>query len=129
VLSEVVLGEVNTRTPRRALLRTRPLPTLGDLTLGDVAEVEWRALTEMQICIPGLSENLPYVFDDAHPSLLRLLTLSAEAGAASQVSPARVQVFSTRAAWQGQTWTGVRWPSATWPDTRELIGSAHSTQS
>lgn len=129
VLSETVLGDVNSRTPRRALYRIRPLPRLGDLTLGDLAEVEWRPLTEMQICISGLTENLPYAFDDTHPSLLRLLTRSAEAGAASQVSPARVPVLSTRAAWQGQTWTGVRWPASSWADTRELIGSAHSTQS
>jgi len=128
VLSEVTLGDVNSRTPRRALYRTRSLPKLGDLTLGEAAEIEWRPLTEMQICISGLTENLPYVFDDARPSLLRLLTRSAEVGAASQVSPARVPVLSTRAAWQGQTWTGVRWPASTWTDTRELIGSAHSTQ-
>ena len=129
VLSDAVLGEVNSRTPRRAIYRTRPIATLGELTLGQAAEIEWRSLTEMQICISGLTENLPYVFDDARPSLLRLLTGSAEAGAASHISPARVPVLSTRAAWQGQTWTGVRWPASTWNDTRELIGSAHSTQS
>lgn len=129
VLSEVALGDVNSRTPRRAVYRTRPLPRLGDLTLGEAAEIEWRPLTEMQICISGLTENLPYVFDDAHPSLLRLLTRNAEAGAASQVFPARVPVLSTRAAWSGQTWTGVRWPTSSWTDTRELIGSTHSTQS
>ncbi len=129
VLSEVALGDVNSRTPRRAVYRTRSLPRLGDLTLGDLAEIEWRPLTEMQICISGLTENLPYAFEDARPSLLRLLTRSAEAGTASQVFPARVPVLSTRAAWQGQTWTGVRWPTSSWTDTRELIGSAHSTQS
>ena len=129
VLSEVTLGDVNSRTPRRAVYRTRSLPRLGDLTLGDAAEIEWRPLTEMQIGCSGLTENLPYAFEDARPSLLRLLARSAEGGVASQVSPARVPVLSTRAAWQGQTWTGVRWPTSTWTDTRELIGSAHSTQS
>lgn len=129
VLSEVTLGDVNSRTPRRAIYRTRPVARLGDLTLGDLAEIEWRPLTEMQICISGLTENLPYAFDDARPSLLRLLTRSAEAGSASQVLPARVSVLSTRAIWQGQTWTGVRWPTSSWTDTRELIGSSHSTQS
>lgn len=129
VLSEVTLGEVNSRTPRRAIYRTRPIARLGDLTLGEAAEIEWRPLTEMQICISGFTEATPYVFEDALPSLLRLLTRSAEAGAASQVSPARVPVLSTRAAWSGQTWTGVRWPASTWTDTRELIGSAHSTRS
>ena len=129
VLSEVTLGDVNSRTPRRALYRTRPLPRLGDLILGEAAEIEWRALTEMQICISGFTQATPYVFDDAHPSLLRLLARSAEGGVASQVSPARVPVLSTRAAWQGQTWTGVRWPTSTWINTRELIGSGHSTQS
>lgn len=129
VLSEVTLGDVNSRTSRRALYRTRPLPRLGDLTLGDRAEIEWRPLTEMQICISGFTHATPYVFDDARPSLWRLLTGSAQAGAASQVSPARVPVLSVRAAWQGQTWTGVRWPASSWTDTRELIGSSHSTQS
>ena len=129
VLSETVLGDVNGRTPRRALYRTRPLLRLGELTLGEAAEIEWRALTEMQISISGLTENLPYVFDDIHPSLLRLLTGSTPSSSASRVAPARVPVLSTRAAWRGQTWTGVRWPSSSWTDTRELIGSAHSTQS
>ncbi len=129
VLSEVTLGDVNSRTPRRAIYRTRPVARLGDLTLGDLAEIEWRPLTEMQICTSVLTPPLPYVFEAAQPSLLRLLTRSAEAGSASQVLPARVSVLSTRAIWQGQTWTGVRWPRSTWTDTRELIGSAHSTQS
>jgi len=84
---------------------------------------------EMQICTSALTPPLPYVFEAAQPSLLRLLTRSAEAGSASQVLPARVSVLSTRAIWQGQTWTGVRWPRSTWTDTRELIGSAHSTRS
>ena len=129
VLCEVTLGDVNSRTPRRALYRIRPVARLGDLILGEAAEIEWRALTEMQICISGFTQATPYVFDDARPSLLRLLTRSADGSTASQVSPARVPVLSTRAAWQGQTWTGVRWPISTWIDTRELIASRHSTQS
>jgi len=129
VLSETVLGDVNGRTPRRAIYRSRPVARLGDLTLGEAAEIEWRPLTEMQICTSVLTPPLPYVFEAAQPSLLRLLTHSAETGTASQVFPARVPVLSTRAIWQGQTWTGVRWPNSTWTDTRELIGSAHSTQS
>jgi hypothetical protein len=125
VLSEVMLGDVNSRTPRRAIYRTRPVARLGDLSLGEAAEIEWRPLTEMQICTSVLTPPLPYVFEAAQPSLLRLLTRSAESGAASQVSPARVPVISTRAAWSGQTWTGVRWPTSTWTDTRELIGAGH----
>ena len=129
VLCEVTLGDVNSRTPRRAIYRTRPVARLGDLTLGDLAEIEWRPLTEMQICTSVLTPPLPYDFEDAAARMLRLLTCSAEAGTASQVFPARVPVLSTRAIWQGQTWTGVRWPRSTWTDTRELIGSAHSTRS
>lgn len=127
VLSEVVLGDVNSRTPRPAIYRTRPIARLGDLTLGEATEIEWRPLTEMQICISGFTEASPYVFDDAHPSLRRLLTRSADGDATSQVSPARVPVLSTRAAWFGQTWTGVRWPTSTWTDTRELIAATHQT--
>lgn len=127
VLSEVTLGDVNSRTPRRALYRTRPLPRLGDLTLGEAAEIEWRPLTEMQICIAGFTHATPYAFEAARPSLLRLLTRSAEAGAASQASPARVPVLSARAVWSGQTWTGVRWPASSWSATRELIGATHQT--
>lgn len=129
VLSDVVLGEVNSRTPRRARYRTRPLLRLGELTLGQAAEIEWRALTEMQICISGFSEATPYVFEGTHPSLLRLLTGSTPATSAARVAPARVPVLSSRATWQGQTWTGVRWPGSSWADTRELIGAGHSTQS
>ncbi len=129
VLSDVVLGEVNSRTPRRAIYRIRPIVRLGDLTLGESAEIEWRPLTEVQICTSVLTEPTPYVFEDARPSLLRLLTGSTPVTSAARVAPARVPILSIRAAWRGQTWTGVRWPSSTWSDTRELIGSHHSTQS
>lgn len=129
VLSETVLGDVNSRTPRRAVYRTRPLPRLGDLTLGDLAEIEWRALTEMQICTSVLTPPLPYDFEDAAARMLRLLTQATEPYVSAVLQPARVSTASARAAWRGQTWTGVRWPSSTWTDTRELIGSAHSTQS
>lgn len=128
VLSEVTLGDVNSRTPRRAHYRTRPVARLGDLTLGEAAEIEWRPLTEMQICISGLTENLPYVFDDARPSLLRLLTGSTPTTSAARVAPARVPVLSTHALWQGQTWSGVRWPTSSWTDTRELIGAGHRAE-
>ena len=129
VLSEGILGEVNTRTPRRALLRTRPLPTLGDLTLGDVAEVEWRALTEMHIVVSGFTDVAPYGFEETPSNLQRLLTRATERDTGSLVAPSRVALASHQAGWQGQSWTGVRWPSSSWTDTRELIGSAHSTQS
>ena len=129
VLSDAVLGEVNSRTPRRALHRTRPIDRLGYLILGEAAEIEWRPLTEMQICISGFTEATAYVFDDAHPSLWRLLTGSTPAYLDSHVAPARVPVLSTRAAWSGQTWTGVRWPASSWAETRELIGTAHTSQS
>ena len=129
VLSEVILGEINTRTPRRALLRIRSLPTLGDLTLGDVAEVEWRTLTEMHIVVSGFTDVAPYGFEETPSNLQRLLTRATERNTSMQAAPSRVVVASHQAGWQGQTWTGVRWPSSTWTDTRELIGSAHSTQS
>ena len=128
VLSDVVLGAVNSRTPRRALYRTRPLLRLGELTLGEVAEIAWRPLTEVQMCTTVLTEPTPYAFDDTRSFLLRLLTGSTPSSSASRVAPARVPILSTRAAWSGQTWTGVRWPSSSWTDTRELIGSSHSTQ-
>lgn len=128
VLSEGILGEVNTRTPRRALLRTRSLPTLGDLTLGDVAEVEWRTLTEMHIVVSGFTDMAPYGFEETPSNLQRLLTRITEPSN-TLAQPSRISTASTRATWQGQTWTGVRWPSSSWTDTRELIGSDHSTQS
>ena len=129
VLSETVLGDVNSRTPRRAIYRTRPVARLGDLTLGDLAEIEWRPLTEMQICTSVLTPPLPYDFEDATARMLRLLTQATEPYVSAVLQPARVSTASVRAAWRGQTWTGVRWPTSTWTDTRELIGSAHSTQS
>ena len=127
VLSEVILGEVNTRTPRRALLRTRPLPTLGDLTLGDVTEVEWRTLTEMHIAISSFTDVAPYGFDETPSNLQRLLTRATERNTSTQAAPSRVAVASHHTGWQGQSWTGVRWPSSTWTDTRELIGATHQT--
>ena len=127
VLSEVVLGEVNTRTPRRALLRTRPLPTLGYLTLGDDAEFEWRTLTEMYIAISGFTDVAPYGFEETPSNLQRLLTRATDRNTSTQAAPSRVAVASHQAGWQGQSWTGVRWPSSTWTDTRELIGATHQT--
>jgi len=129
VLSEVVLGEVNTRTPRRALLRIRSLPTLGDFTLGDLAEVEWRTLTEMRLVVSGFTDVVPYEFAGSTASLQRLLTRSTECNTHTQAAPSRVAVASHQAGWQGQSWTGVRWPSSTWTDTRELIGTSHTSQS
>jgi len=128
VLSEVALGKVNSRTPRRALLRTRSLPTLGDLTLGDLAEVAWRPLTEMHTAVSGFTGVVPYGFADSPASLQRLLTRSTERNTSTQVAPSRVAMASARATWTSQTWTGVRWPALSWTDTRELIGSSHSTQ-
>ena len=122
-LADLPAGQQCTCAPLRKLSdRWPPLqsPSMGGFKA---------AGAEVQICISGFTQATPYVFDDAHPSLLRLLTRSADGSTASQVSPARVPVLSTRAAWQGQTWTGVRWPRSTWTDTRELIGSRHSTQS
>lgn len=127
VLSEVALGEINSRTPRRALLRTRPLPTLGALTLGDRAEVEWRALAEMHIAVTGFTDGAPYGFADSPASLQRLLTRTTEPNVRLLAKPSRVSTASTGASWQGQTWTGVRWPSSSWQDTRELIGASHPT--
>ncbi|AFU62891.1 phage tail protein [Acidithiobacillus caldus] len=129
VLSEVTLGDVNSRTPRRAIYRTRPVARLGDLTLGEAAEIEWRPLTEMQICTSVLTPPLPYDFEDAAARMLRLLSQATEPYVSAVLQPARISTASTRAAWRGQTWTGVRWPRSTWTDTRELIGSAHSTRS
>ena len=120
---------MNGRTPRRAIYRSRPIARLGNLTLGDLAEIEWRALTEMQICTSVLTPPLPYDFEDATARMLRLLTQATEPYVSAVLQPARVSTASVRAAWRGQTWTGVRWPTSTWTDTRELIGSAHSTQS
>ena len=127
VLSEVILGEVNTRTPRRALLRTRPLSTLGDLTLGDLAEVEWRTLTEVHIAVSGFTGVTPYGFAETPSILQRLLTRATERNTEALVAPSRDAVASHQAGWQGQSWTGVRWPSSTWTDTRELIGATHQT--
>ena len=129
VLCEVTLGDVNSRTPRRAIYRTRPVARLGDLTLGEAAEIEWRPLTEMQICTSVLTPPLPYDFEDAAARMLRLLSQATEPYVSAVLQPARISTASTRAAWRGQTWTGVRWPRSTWTDTRELIGSAHSTRS
>jgi len=127
LLSEGILGEVNTRTPRRALLRTRPLPTLGDFTLGDLAEVEWRTLTEMYIAISGFTDVAPYGFEETPSNLQRLLTRATERNTSTQTALSRVALGSHHAGWQGQSWTGVRWPSSTWTDTRELIGATHQT--
>jgi len=127
VLSEVVLGEVNTRTPRSALLRIRSLPTLGDFTLGDLAEVEWRTLTEMRLAVSGFTDIVPYEFAGSAASLQRLLTRSTERNTHTQAAPSRMALASGRATWSGQSWTGVRWPSSAWTDTRELIGATHQT--
>jgi P2-related tail formation protein len=128
VLSEVALGDVNSRTPRRALYRIRPVARLGDLTLGDGAEIAWRPITEMQMVTSALTTPPPYAFAEAAATVLRLLTHATEPYASAALEPARVSTVSTRATWRGQTWTGVRWPASTWTDTRELIGTSHSTQ-
>lgn len=128
VLSETVLGEVNSRTPRWAIFRTRPIARLGELTLGEAAEIEWRALTDLQICRSVLSQPEPYVLEAARPSLQRLLTGATESNLTAVTTPSRWSTATARAVWQGQTWTGVRWPVSSWLDTREVIGVSHATQ-
>jgi len=125
-LSESVLGALNSRTPRRALVRTRPMPRLGELALGDAAEVEWQALTEMHSAVSVWSAAEPFEFVAALAVLQRLLAHSTEANTSAQAAPTRTALSSKHAAWSGQTWTGVRWPSSSWTDTRELIGAGHS---
>ena len=141
VLSEVRLGDVNSRTPRRAVFRIKPVPKLGDLALGDIAEIEWRALTEMQICTSVLTEPAPYVLADPAADQYRLLCHTVvpgthlgalrlgDVGQPARHTSLREASRSISTAWAGQTWTGVRWPNSSWNDTRELIGAAHQTLS
>ena len=126
VLSEALLGDINTRTPRRALVRTRPMPRLGELALGDAAEVAWQALTEMHGAVSGWAGAEPFEFVAALAALQRLLAKAVREGAACALVLASVLLASSRAAWSGQTWTGVRWPGSSWAGTRELIGAGHS---
>jgi len=128
VLGEVLLGEVNTRTPRRTLVHLEPAPILGAMALGAQGTVRWRTLTEMHICTSGLDGNEPYDFPDRSAShLLRLHAKATAINSSARVQPKRAATHSNRAAWRGQNWTGVRWPRSTWQDIREHIGSGHSS--
>ena len=127
VLSESVLGDVDARTPRRALVRLRPVPKLGDFALGDRAEVEWQALTDMQICTSVLIETRPYDFSLADLSQQRLLTCATGSNTATQAHPSHTHLSTASSRWQGQFWTGMRWPASSWQDTREVIGAARSS--
>jgi len=128
VLGEVLLGAVNTRTPRRTLVHLEPAPILGAMALGAQGTVRWRTLTEMHICISGLDGNAPYDFPDRSAShLLRLHAKATATNSSARVQPKRAATHSNRAAWRGQNWTGVRWPRSTWQDIREHIGSGHSS--
>jgi hypothetical protein len=95
--------------------------------LGDLAEVEWRTLTEMRLAVSGFTDIVPYEFAGSAASLQRLLTRSAERNTHTQAALSRMALASGRATWSGQSWTGVRWPDSTWTDTRELIGATHQT--
>ena len=141
VLSESLLGDVNSRTPRRALHRIRPIARLGDLTLGEAAEIEWQALTEMHLGLAGFTSTVPWIpaqpAATQHPgrvqSVVRGTPLGVlrlgDQGARAPATASREASRRQHARWTGQTWTGVRWPTLSWIDTRELIGSRHSTQS
>ena len=141
VLSDsVVLGEVNARTPRRALLRLRSVPTLGELVLGDLAEIAWQPITEMHIGTSVLAAPEPYALADplAHQQRLlghRLLPGAplgvlhlGDPGLVAPAASRREASRSNSALWTGQSWTGVRWPTSSWNDTREVIGARHLTQ-
>ena len=127
VLSESMLGEVNARTPRRALIRLRPVPKLGDWQLGEPGEVEWRALTEMQLRISS-QRNAPYDFALETLGQHRLLTAATGFNLIPPVNHAHSPLLTASHHWQGQSWTGVRWPQSSWQDTRELIGACHFSQ-
>lgn len=128
VLSDAVLGDINTRTPRVALHRRQPLPRLGELLLGvSGAEIEALALTEMFARVQGIEAIPALDFAPGHAALRRLIT-GASAPLDITPYPSHEHTGAVRAGWQGQTWTGIRWPATSWNDTREVIGSAHLTQ-
>lgn len=141
VLSDsTVLGEVNARTPRRALLRLRSVPTLGELVLGDLAEIAWQPLTEMQISTSVLAVPEPYALADPAANQQRLRchrilpgtplgTLHlGDPGQSALIASRRDASHGNDVVWIGQSWTGVRWPTSSWADTREVIGTHHLTQ-
>ena len=141
VLSDsTVLGEVNARTPRCAVFRRFTLPRLGELALGDLAEIAWQPLTEMQIRTSVLAVPEPYVLADplAHQQRLRCHRILpgtplgalhlGDPGQSALIASRRDASRSNDAVWTGQSWTGVRWPTSPWNDTREVIGTHHLTQ-
>lgn len=142
VLSQVRLGDINARTPRRALLHRLPASPLGQLILGEHAGVEWQPLTDVQICTTVLTTPTPYSTSVVQPqrSSTRSKTVQASRiGCAighlhlGQCWPEAVAVspflgrrqHNGTAAWKGQTWTQVRWPDVSWNNVRELVAGTH----
>ena len=141
VLSDnTVLGDVNSRTPRCAVFRRFTISRLGELALGDLAEITWQPLTEMHIGTSVLTAPAPYTLADpaAHQQRLQGCRIlpgtplgALHLGDPGPIAPAtsrREASCSQHAAWTGQSWTGVRWPTSSWSDTREVIGTHHLTQ-
>lgn len=123
VLSEAVLGDINTRTPRVALFRRLPTPVLGSCRLGEIAEIERRALTEMHTRLAGC-EAADGQIDISSPGCREqvvAISVTDDPLTTSCRNPHR----STSVGWQGQTWAGTRWPATAWKALREVVASTH----
>jgi P2-related tail formation protein len=134
VLSEAVLGDINTRTPRAALHRMQALalplslPRLGELLLGQSgAEIESLPLTQMLGRVFDFGALEALVFAPTRSALRRRIAQCSSPLLAT-AHPSHEHTACVRTDWQGQTWTGIDWPTSSWRDTREVIGSAHHTQ-
>jgi len=127
-LGQSRLGDINSRTSRRALWRVAPVPRLGTLRLGDAPEVEWRSITEAQLSTSTFDAAIPYAFGPSDACLARVLTGNVKVSAAQATAAAIEKVWSASATWCGQTWTGVYWPDAPWAAVRELIGARHTEE-
>jgi len=116
------------------------VPTLGELVLGDSAEIVWQPITEMHIGTSVLAVPEPYALLDPAAGQQRLrchrilpgtplgVLHLGDPGLVAPAASRREASRSNSAVWTGQSWSGVRWPTSSWTDIREVIGSGYHTQ-
>ena len=141
VLSESAeLGEIQARTPRRALYRTtNDIPALGSMLLSDAGpEIECRQITVMEPRQTGSAATLPNdtaltasaqncstAFSLAWAEhVLGFFMLGDAKPVYAPITCPRESTLAVSATWTGQTWTGASWPQNTsWQSLRENIAS------
>lgn len=119
------VADPGTLLPARRFVRAQIVLSDGP-RLGDINACLSGAMTERFFVEHKTGLSLGIALDISGSQ--QRLTTGAACNDTAQAVMVHARLWCADARWQGQTWSGVRWPRSSWRDTREIIGSNHTTQ-